>query len=305
MFGVLLFFVHTSLVLMFSMERQQKRTGNKHFYQTFLVRRIFRIYPLSIFVVLLMAFFSILWPITTAFPDPLTGQFSLKGLLSNLFLVQDFMRLDSSIGTLWTLPLEMQMYFLLPLLFLNSRKLGVSGLLAIWGGAVFLAVVQWKHPSLPDLLEYVPCFLPGVLCYMLSRQKPTLPFWMFPVLLGSVFMIYSTIYGRFHHGQTFLGMPACLLIGFLIPRFQDMPGLFWRRFCETIARYSYGIYLMHDIFIWLAFIHLRFYSLPVQWAIFVVGLIVSSVLVYHIIEEPMIKFGNRMVGYLHKSRLTP
>lgn len=290
---------------MFSMERQLKRTGSKHFYTTFLVRRIFRIYPLSVFVVLLMALGSALWPAMTAPPDPLTGHLGLKGVLANLLLIQDFLHAPTSIGPLWSLPLEMQMYLLLPVLFLSAPRLGVFGLLGLWIGAVILAIVQWKHPFPPGLFEYMPCFLPGVLCYLLSRQKPTLPFWMFPVLLVSLLAAYETIYGRFHHGQAFLGMPACLLLGFLLPRFRDMPGEFFRRLCEMVARYSYGIYLTHAIFVWLAFTHLRLAPLPVQWGIFVASLVVGPVLVYHIIEEPMIKYGNRLVGYLHKSRLTP
>jgi len=50
LFGVLLFFVHTSLVLMYSMERSGL-TGWLLF-KNFYVRRVFRIYPLSVVAVL-------------------------------------------------------------------------------------------------------------------------------------------------------------------------------------------------------------------------------------------------------------
>src|SRR5437667_4195908 len=49
-FGVLLFFVHTSLVLMYSMDRSGP-TGPS-LLKNFYIRRIFRIYPLSILTVL-------------------------------------------------------------------------------------------------------------------------------------------------------------------------------------------------------------------------------------------------------------
>src|SRR6266566_9590708 len=50
LFGVLLFFVHTSLVLMQSMERSN--LSGWPLFRNFYGRRFFRIYPLSIFTVL-------------------------------------------------------------------------------------------------------------------------------------------------------------------------------------------------------------------------------------------------------------
>src|SRR6476620_11599698 len=45
-FGVLLFFVHTTLVLMFSLERH-----HDGIFRSFYIRRLFRIYPLAILAV--------------------------------------------------------------------------------------------------------------------------------------------------------------------------------------------------------------------------------------------------------------
>jgi peptidoglycan/LPS O-acetylase OafA/YrhL len=85
-FGVLLFFVHTSLVLMLSMRRLG--LAGLRLYTTFMVRRIFRIYPLSILTVALVIAFHI--PFAPWFSGAM-GAYAWPGwleLLSNLTLIQ-------------------------------------------------------------------------------------------------------------------------------------------------------------------------------------------------------------------------
>jgi peptidoglycan/LPS O-acetylase OafA/YrhL len=57
--GVMFFFVHTALVLMLSLERQQKEQGDNRLFISFMIRRCFRIYPLSITAVLLILAFHL------------------------------------------------------------------------------------------------------------------------------------------------------------------------------------------------------------------------------------------------------
>ena len=117
-FGVLLFFVHTSLVLMYSLERS-RMTGTR-LLENFYLRRIFRIYPLSIVAVCITIALGLSSTgghgLVTS-PSPSWGQAA-----SNLFLVQNLTRSDSILGPLWSLPLELQMYALLPFLFLLVER---------------------------------------------------------------------------------------------------------------------------------------------------------------------------------------
>src|ERR1700741_5259738 len=98
--GVELFFVHTSLVLMQSLDRP-RLTGSALFKQ-FYIQRLFRIYPLSIVFVSCIYFFG---------PE----QWSTLELFSNLTLTQNLTYSKVMSDPLWSLPLEVQMYIALPL----------------------------------------------------------------------------------------------------------------------------------------------------------------------------------------------
>src|ERR1035437_1337666 len=113
--GVLAFFVHTSLVLMYSLERMAGSTDRVSL--RFYIRRFFRIYPLSMFCVTLAVILHI--PSNTwTVPDAVTP----RVIVSNLLLVQNIIGKSNVIGPLWSLPYEVQMYLVLPALFFLARS---------------------------------------------------------------------------------------------------------------------------------------------------------------------------------------
>jgi peptidoglycan/LPS O-acetylase OafA/YrhL len=166
--GVLLFFVHTCFVLMLSLERQLAKFGRQRFFLIFMVRRCFRIYPLCLLTVAVVAVFKL----------PLAGQpwnmhwspMSGRDILSNLLLVQNVTGSTSIPAPLWSLPFEMQMYFILPALFLLTRRLKSALMLAVGCLLVTGVVLAWIHSGHGYNLQYVPCFLPGILAYKLSLR---------------------------------------------------------------------------------------------------------------------------------------
>ena len=116
---MLIFFVHTSLVLLLSLKRQM---GMPRLELRFYIQRVFRIYPLSILCVLVSLWFQIAWP------DPIFSPRSGVSIAANLLLVQNFLREPLSISApLWSLPFEVQMYAVLRAIFLLLRRRGMSG----------------------------------------------------------------------------------------------------------------------------------------------------------------------------------
>ncbi len=296
--GVLFFFVHTCFVLMLSIERQRKRQRPFQLFGSFMIRRIFRIYPLSITVVLLIAAFRL--PQYRADPGHFFGTpLTLGTMVSNLLLIQGFGHW--LLGMLWTLPYEMAMYLFLPWIFLYllpNRSLWRAGalwLVSVFAGILFLEYSGW--PNKDYFLLYSPCFLPGVIAYQLQRRpRRRLPALLWAGVVVSVMPLYLLKREPFWNWN-FKNWFVCLVIGLAVPFFAQISTKWITIPSHLIAKYSYGIYLTHFFCIWLAFERLH-YVLPrlARLALFATLVIVLPVLFYHFLEEPMITFGKRVAA---------
>lgn len=293
--GVLIFFVHTSLVLMFSLERQRLRFPNEGRYLPFITRRIFRIFPLSLFVVLAVSVLRLPVAYLTA------GRFEpahlpWTGIVSNCLLLQNLTHTDSVIVPLWSLPYEMQMYLFLPALFaLASYSRNTRPIILVWLACVLAGIhaIGLERLGVPDLIVYAPCFLGGVLAYRLTKGwRLKLPSTLWPIVLASLTFVYLKTPNDRNAWY------CCLLLGIAIPQIREIRSPFTQRMFHLIARYSYGIYLAHFICIWIAFEAIRGVPEYVRWIVLVVTVIVFPVALYHVIEQPMIRTGEKVTNAL-------
>jgi peptidoglycan/LPS O-acetylase OafA/YrhL len=286
--GVLFFFVHTCLVLMRSLERSSFKLSGSDFFKHFYVRRAFRIYPLAMLFVAGTVLFDARW--LRGIPGAESYDLTPLDIVSNFLLTQNLTFAPPVMGVLWSLPLEVQMYVLLPPLFLLVTRLSsVWPLMALWAISVPIAIVQPAIVSRASLAQYIPDFLPGVIAYYLARRfRPMIPhYWWVPALLAisAVFMFRPSWEA---------GWPTCLMLGLMIPFFHDIPDGFLRRSGAAVAKYSYGLYLWHTVAIYLAFVKLG--SLPpiVQFLAFTAMMMVVPVALFRYIEDPLLKLGGRI-----------
>lgn len=282
-FGVLIFFVHTALVLMLSLERMADQPG---WPWRFYLQRIFRIYPLSALCVILVLAGHVPRVPMLSFRMPPVSHIAANLLLVQNFLPGDLQSLCVS-APLWSLPFEVQMYAVLPLIFHAARRTSdaVAGLIPFSMALAIAEVVV--HPN-PWLTEFVPCFMGGVLAYSRAKRVAArLPSWAWPICIVLLGCIYCG-----------LGMavqwPVCLLLGWVIPSFQERQPGFISTTAKMIARYSYGIYLAHVPLIWLCFVRLEGLPVGVRWLLLVVLLCSVPPLLYHTIEHPLIRAGKRI-----------
>jgi len=297
--GVLIFFVHTCLVLMWSLDRSQP--GARHLFSAFYVRRAFRIYPLSIVFVLFALVFDTRWnPVNLCQSLTLTQYIFFKGHVT----------IPPLVTPLWSLPLEVEMYVALPCLYLIFRNRSILSLAFFWISTVVLSFFQPRLGEGFEILKYVPCFLGGIMAWRLIRSgaRPRLPAWTWPagIAAASVFALTATEKSLFFSISA-LGM--CL--GLLIPQFHELTWPPITRAAKIVARYSYGIYLAHfpimsyvmqsryywpeRIFHYLPpMIAIPHFAKPIDFVLVTTLTAVASFVLYHAIEEPGIRLGHRL-----------
>ncbi len=179
--GVMVFFVLTTLVLMWSLERKPHTLD-------FYIRRVFRIYPLALATIAVVLLFHA--PVAGSeheffrYAHP-----SLRTIWGQLTLVPNLISGDLPImGVMWSLPYELEMYVLLPALFFYLRKnFAVWPLLLIWVMTVLLT--RHAPPNSHTFGMAIGYFLPGAMAYVgFGRWTPRLPAWLLAVFLATLWV---------------------------------------------------------------------------------------------------------------------
>ncbi len=301
-FGVLLFFVHTCLVLMYSMERIN--LDGRRLADNFYIRRIFRIYPLSILAVLTAAALHLDSGLDGTQGLSHVTTISTGRIVSNLLLVQNLIKPGSIVNVLWSLPYEVQMYIFLPFLFLwiRGKQSALRTLTILWAAAVIVAIAHRQVAGIfpfdrLGLVQYVPCFLPGVIAFVLPHAPRVKSFLWLPFILVLVCVFAVVPYAP-------TGWVLCLVLGLAIPFFGEIKTSWLRWTSHHIATYSYGIYLSHQFCIWLAADVIGGWSAWVRFPTLAMLLIGIPIVLYHTIEKPMIGLGMRVADRWSSKGLT-
>jgi peptidoglycan/LPS O-acetylase OafA/YrhL len=89
---------------------------------------------------------------------------------------------------------------------------------------------------------------------------------------------------------------ACACLGLLIPQFADLGKGVLAWLSGKIAQYSYGIYLSHCSVFWLCFVFLHNANSVVRWSLCLILSIALPLILFHTVEEPMIKVGVKLAA---------
>jgi peptidoglycan/LPS O-acetylase OafA/YrhL len=289
--GVLAFFVHTSLVLMFSLQRLQPEGGRLA--PRFYIRRVFRIYPLAVFCIFCVLLFRI--PAVPLFGQEFEAP-SRAVVVGNLLLIQNVIGRASITGPLWSLPFEIEMYAVLPALFaIAVKRRALLYLAAMLALASTLAWVVKTATGHANILAYAPCFLAGVTAYVLRLKiRPFLPAVGWPWFTGLWLALSTGAMLRWSAVQLPISWLACLVLGVSIYAFHDSVNPIWNALTRTVAKYSFGIYLSHIPMMWLVFRVWRVENDVAASLLWLALTGAASVAGFHLIEHPMIGVGRQL-----------
>ena len=287
--GVLFFFVHTALVLLMSMQR----TRSNHLTLGFYIRRAFRIYPLCWTCIILVLVTGL-----TDVPHEKIVEMGWRGIAVNLALVQNIIRYPNVEMPLWSLPWEVQMYLLLPAFYLFMKKYDrVYVPIAMWFAATALTIActTLDVPRAFHGTIFPPMFIGGMIAYrMLGKVRARFPSFLWPLailglMLARCLLLDGVLIDTARNAT--VNAITCLVLGIGIPYFGEVQSHWLRYLAHQLAKYSYGIYLLHIPSLALVFTFMPWLPLPLKIVAFITITGVASVLTFHLIEDPLIQLG--------------
>ncbi len=272
-------------------------TGRPHWIRSFYIRRVLRIYPLAIATILLVVSLHIPWRVPVAGVSGEVALLNIRTLASNLTLTQNLTKSPNILGVLWSLPLEVQMYAVLPFCYLLTRR-GAGEVGAMVVGFLALGLLVrfglLPHSNRLGILVFGPCFAGGLVGYHIAqrRVRAQLPSSIWPFVIfaaGAMFVLMRP--GPEHPERSWL---PCLFLGAGIPLTRDASLSFVTAAMGKVCDVSYGLYLLHVPVLWFSFVVLHRSSLWLQWAACTGLLVALPTLAHRYIEQPGIRLGRAL-----------
>ena len=292
--GVIVFFITSGYIITHVLQTESS--------PDFLIKRLFRIYPLYIAAVIIEAL--------TYYPFTGTIETSLKILIPRMLLIGDFFETPYALGGVeWTLRVELVFYLFMALLkatgilgrttWLPLALLAVT--LTLYALPEFPAADQWLHGY---FTLYAPFLFIGICLYLLQTKKSP-AYLCLPVIITITALFIKNLAILHPAWSVFnFAIPAVLIF---ISAWLGRKHLPDSRVLRLLSNMTYSIYLFHN---WLWKIitkNLKIHEidyLPVKIQALIVLFFVCYI-AHKTIELKAIKAGRYLTVYFKKKKAYP
>ncbi|EPM3640576.1 acyltransferase family protein [Enterobacter roggenkampii] len=235
---------------------------------SFIVKRIFRIYPAFIFAILAYVLLGNIYVEWYGEPrgiwiDNIALPYSYVDVFKHLFLLYDLIGNPYIInGAFWSLPVEFRYYLLFPVALFLMRKSGPTSVMAL---ALLLACsvyfMPWK-PSMPHFFLLSPSFFGGMLAaYLYERNGKPLKYSLLIIILSLVlaslvWMFRDDLPNQYKALRYYnFNILLCIIIVYFSLRTNVINySMKIRSALGFFGNVSYSLYLLHQLVLTFVFI---------------------------------------------------
>ena len=304
--AVTLFFIMSGFVLGLSFS---KVTYSPVGLINYLIKRIIRLYPVYIFLVILTAIYMKTSFAYTIFPQAsswyswwMNFSMTFKEFIYNLLFIHAYTG-----GVTWTLRVILIASVIFPIFYLISKKTSWWMDILI---TIFLVIISFNILNLPNFrdLRYLYMFYSGLSLIKFSEFFKMIPSWVIYLCLPFALFILMDV--RYMTDEYYGGVIEMIIswniLGLLaFNEKAKLLNIFNTKVLKFFGRISYSLYLIHFSVLYLlaramfVYLNLPFkqYYLLTHTLLFIISLVIAtgvSIVVYNYIERPTLALSSKL-----------
>ena len=288
-FAVSLFFLISGFVIPMSLHGDDRLKVIKRF----AIKRFFRLYPTYWFAIIFISAIILLFKDET--------EYTLKQILINFTMFQDFLKQKSIDGVFWTLMIELKFYILTAMLFFFGWLKHIKYVMFIFLAFSMVTLLLGYYDGVKGFYNFTISYLflmyLGTSFYFVYKQELSERSLRFMILMVG---LYFLIYPLFAHERgkfDLIGYSTSTILAIVMFTYFINQKKSISKITTFFGNISYSFYLLHQVLGYFVISLLLSHNMYLPLAQFVTFLLatVMAMFSYKFVEIKTNKFGHRFV----------